>query len=363
MLFLLYCIIIALNVICLLFNRRSKIIQFISFVFLLILMAGNTYNNDYWAYFTEYINGNDIYFEKEYGLRFIFGIGNLFGLSYQTFLFVVFACCLITHCYIARRMNVNLHIYLCAYLIFGFITDTVVLRNFIALTLLSVALYMMYQKKKIKSILFMALAFLFHKTMLFYVPLLFINFKSLNIKKLIKFGATIIIGLCTVAFMFGSRFEFVGEFISTHVLGVESNAYLSTTTNYGFLIYFAVQLISTLSIYIASKLIDNGSINEVERNDVRGFLDFTFILNLYVIISFPLLMMSVAMYRLFRNIFVLNLIALGSVAGSYKNKTITSKYGKLMLVVFTFCLVWRVLYFFELPMGFSQIIENNILFK
>ncbi len=362
MLFAIYCIIIALNAFCLLCNYKSKVVQLLSFTFLLILMAGNTYNNDYWAYSAEYINGNDAYFSTEYGLKAIFWVGNLLGLSYQAFLFVVYACCLATHAFLALKMKANLHVYLCLYLVFGFITDTVVVRNFIALTFLTVALYMLYRRKRIYSFLFMAVAVLFHKTMLFYAPLLLINFRSKLTQKLFRIVAGGVLGICFIAFLAGSRFEFVGEFIATYIMKTDKNHYLSTSTNYGFIAYFGVQLVSTLSIFLASKLIERKTEDEADHQKTRDFLNFCLLLNLYVILSFPLLMMSVAMHRLFRNIFVLNLIALGTVAASYRNKIATRKYGKLLVIILAFCLVWRVLYFFEMPHEFNQILSNNILF-
>lgn len=360
MLLVLYCVLIVINVLCLLLHKSSKLICIISIVFLIILMAGNTYNYDYAGYENVFNGIKDIHFQSEYGLNFLILIGGLFGLSFQEFLFFIFTSCLLLIIYVGKKANADIHFVCTIYLIFGYIADTVVWRNFIAISFLTCALFCIVKKKRFEGFIFMMLALLFHKTMLFYFPLLIINYENLNIKRIAKIGAALVLALCGAAFIIGSRFERLAGLLTNILYDGKTSIYLNTSTRYGFITYFAVHLFTVFTIYQSKKLF---CIYENRDPDTVKLLNFCYIVDLYVIICFPMVMISTVMNRLFRNVMVFNLISLGAVFNNFEKNMVSKRYYRFLSVVLLYAALWRILYVFDIPEAVNQIMTNNLLFN
>lgn len=359
--YLIYFAFLAINAFCVAFHKRSRLIQVLSFIFLVILMGGNTYNNDYAGYENVYNGIQDSHFADEYGIMFLFYLGNLCSLSYQAMFFCILSIATLWLFLHAKKENADIHLVLVMYLAFGFIADTVVIRNYIAIAFFTSALLCLSRNEKKKSLIFMVLSVLFHKTMLFYFPLLFVNSNRAINKKIAKVGAISIVVACSVMFVCGGRFEFIAKVISKVIYGGESSVYIVGGVRYGFLIYFLVQIVTIFTIFYAR--------NTLLRNRLQAspetisLLNLAYVVNCYVVLCFPLLMISVAMHRLFRNIMFFNLITLGVCHNSFESNKVSSRYYKFCLMLLMFALVWRVLYFFEMPVEFEQILNNNIFFK
>lgn len=360
LIYIIYILLLAMNIGCLLVHKPNRYIQVLTFVFLIILMGGNTFNNDYIGYENFYNGINDSHFASEYGLKFVFYLGNLVRLPYQGMLFLILSGALLWNFRVAQKENADIHLVLAMYLTFGFIADTVVVRNFIAITFLTSALICLSKGKRKKSLLFMIMAVLFHKTMLFYFPLLFVNFNRASNRKLAKWGAVSIVVFCFIVFAFGGRFEKIAQIISNIIYGGEGSIYLDGGVNYGFLIYFFVQIISLFTIFYARKML----LKNEQRSTpgVMAMLNTAYIVNCYVVLCFPLLMISVAMHRLFRNVMFFNLICLGATLNTFEYKKVSSRYYMFCAILLGFALAWRILYLFEMPVEFGQIMHNNILF-
>ena len=361
--YLVYGVVLLINLLFLMFNRRSKFIQIATIIFIIILMAGNTENGDYWAYENVYNGVYDPHFEDEYGINFIFSIGNMLKLPYQGILFFIFIACLLLNLSVAKKVEANVHLICVLYLVFGFIADTVVLRNYIALSFLTNALFYLTKKQRIKSFLLMILSLLFHKTMVFYFPLLFLDVEKIYIRRWIKWGTIGVIVLCTCVFIAGGRFESLGMLLSDILYEGNDNIYLDSRTRYGFIPYFMVQITSLIVVQLAKRKLSDNRQKCTEYEFKSALINMCYLVNMYVILSFPLIMISVAMHRLFRNVMFFTVIVLGTVLNSFSKNKISVKYANYLFIVLIYAVVWRVLYFFDIPNDFKWIMENNIFLE
>ncbi len=360
MLYILYIALLLINTICLLSHKSSKMLSLFSIAFIILLMAGNTYNYDYIGYEQAY-NGMYIpHFAKEYGLNFIFHIGNLLGLSYQGALFVIYTGCLLLNLTVAKKTGADIHLVCTLYLAFGFIADTVVMRNYIAISFLTNALFYLTRRERKKGLVFMILGFLFHKTMLFYFPLLLLDFDSLNIRRFAKTGAVFVVVLCAITFVNGGRFERLGIFLTGLLYGGKESIYLNTRSRYGFLLYFAVHIMTIFTVFYAKRMLIKNT--KLDNDASAKLLNVCSIIDLYVVICFPLLMISTTMHRLYRNVMFFNFISLGIVSSSFSKNLVSRDYFRFFFVVGFYAILWRILYIFDIPEALEQIMNNNILF-
>lgn len=362
-----YYIVILLNLVCLLTNKKNKFIQVISFLFIIVLMAGNTWNGDYIGYENYYNGYADPHFQDEYGINLVFAVGNAIGVSYQCVLFFIFLVCLLINSYVAKKMDSNMHVFYGVYLVFGILADTVVMRNYIALTFLTLAIYHMLNNNKKCFLIYLCIAFLFHKTMLFFFPLILINLNNKDMRKIIKYFGTTIVMLCFLVFALGGRFQFLALIIANIMGYGEGNIYLTGTTRYGFLLYFMVHLATIFVIYMSKMTLvkryeRSVSIDErLELENKITVLEKMLTINFYVIAIFPLIMISVQMHRIYRNILIVNICSLGLTSNSFSNNKVSKSYYQYLAWILLFTVIWRVLYIFENPTCYKAIMENNLI--
>ena len=360
MIYILYFSLLITNIACVLVRRNSRVIEAITVICTIVLMGGNDFNLDYIGYKAVYDGVYDPHFDHEYGLKLLYFIGNLFRIPYQGMCFIILGTALCVLLWLAQKENADLHLILALYLIFGFIADTIVIRNFIAIVFLTCALICLSRKKRVIGLLFLLASLLFHKTMLFYFPLLLIRCDNPKIRKIAAWGGASVVAVCMVVFAFGGRFEKIANFVVNIIYGGEDNIYFVGGVRYGFLVYFFVHLVTVFTMFYARKALLANAPQENSR--AAALLDTAYVANCYVILCFPLLMISVAMHRWFRNIMFFNLICLGVTLNSFEPQKISSKYYRFCLILLAFAAAWRILYFFEIPVAFRQILENNILF-
>jgi hypothetical protein len=122
--------------------------------------------------------------------------------------------------------------------------------------------------------------------------------------------------------------------------------YFTTKTHYGFLIYFALFGICLFAIFRTK----NNQIPEYfsEKEELYRWVLY---INCYCIISFPLIMLNNNFYRIYNNIFFLNLFYFASFLDGY-NTTTLQYYSKLGQA---FC----AFYLYRLP--FVQAFDQKFL--
>lgn len=174
--------------------KKSKVVSFLFFLFMWLMMGWNYYNGDYEAYKIRYEFNPAFSFNLinyEWGYNFIMSLFNAKDVSFQIFfvwiafitLFILFLFVLKFSQYPAITLSCFFWIYLPL--------DFVLLRNFIAYIIIFVGFYFMFlEKKKSRTIFFICSLFAttIHISSFFYfIFLLTPHHYKLNIKKVSLF--------------------------------------------------------------------------------------------------------------------------------------------------------------------------------
>ncbi len=154
---------------------KSKAVNFVLVTYIAILVSLNSYNPDYNSYVLIY-NAPEAA-QEEIGFRFLCKIGNLLGLPYDVFhaVIVILAFGLFLHGAkllfksVGSKMN---SFYLASYIVFPMALDVILLRSFLAASIIIYALHFLCQKKSIKYMASIMVASSIHISALFFLLLL-----------------------------------------------------------------------------------------------------------------------------------------------------------------------------------------------
>lgn len=335
-------------------KKQSNFLAVFTLVVICLLMSGAgpeyiSYSDtlDYENYQRAYerINQNNYSVDYEIGFVLLMKIGNLLHLNFFIFRLIVIAVCLtLIYKKVIRRYAYNSNYVLMLYMIFPMIIDSEQWRNFIALTILLIAVRFLENKNAKNNIKFIAMIFLaasFHIVSLLYLFLIFVNSKNKNdLIKIIVLFASIV----TVFIIINhNQVPFLGVMNSLFEDERTLN-YLGARTKLGYLIPIFLQLISIMLVYLSKvivirkneipglKLITNKNLKiHTPLNDVE-VVNLIFWINVIAIIYFPLFTMSIQFYRLIRNFLLLNIIAYS--LASYKLRPgSANKFGFNLLVI------------------------------
>ncbi|MBZ4644424.1 MAG: hypothetical protein JG767_2033 [Deferribacteraceae bacterium] len=325
----LYLFILFINLLFAFRKRQSTLLTIGTLITILLFIsgAGPEYigQNDYINYKIRYDSiGNVSLFESaQVGYTFLMKVGNLLNLDFFAFRMLVTAICLLLlYKTVIKRYAYNSNYILLMYMMYPMIIDSEHFRNFIAMTIFLVAIRFLERnllKDKIKFLVLVLIAFSIHTAFIFYTPLIFVNANDKN--RLVKGIATGTIFLTIVAFLNNNQVPFL-QLILKFFDDEKVIRYLSSRTNFGFLIPVILHLISIILVYWSRKVIIrknfktnimdelNDSINYNQKKRVADieFINLVFWINIIGIVFFPLYMMSTTFYRLARNFLILNFI-------------------------------------------------------
>ncbi len=357
MITILFNVIWLLNLFFLFIKKKSRMVEATSIAISFYIYFYNQSSNDYQRYSWIY-NGN-LKNGVEPGFLLLVNIGNRLGLSQNQFQGFIASIALIVILYVYSRYSNNFHFFFAMYFTYQYFADLDLLRNFIMRAFLTAGIYMLVKRKKIPFVVCVFIAFLFHRTALLYLPLVFFDVDKALSKKIIKSFVTVIITLCIIGFVFGNNWSWIIN-IAAPILGENSQKlsyYFTTKTRLGFLIYFVLYIYNYSTIILSAY---NGDTNisysdgktviiKTAGRDVQGekvriqnnelFLWSKYI-NLYCLLSFPLIMMNENFYRIFNNIYFINLIYYSKVLDSYNSTT--SEYYFRVIQFFVGNLLYRL---------------------
>lgn len=291
-----------LNVLFLFFRKKSKLLTAATFAVLIYIYYNNTGNNDYLPYLAMYKHTER--FSVEPGYILLMKAAQHFSLDFNSFYCIICTACLTIIMAVYRKFSDDFQLFFSVYLIYQYFEDLNVIRNFIIRALIIVAFYYLYKGKKLHFVALTAIGALFHQTAIFYLPLVIYGNKKKFSIRAIKVMAAVVFLLCIVIFITGNNFSWLYNTLSSRLMGNDSKLdyYFTTSTRFGFILYFFLHL---GNIYIMRSSL---SIMNLENEKERSLYELAEFVNLYVISSFPLIMMNINFYRLYNNIFVLNYI-------------------------------------------------------
>lgn len=338
-------------------KKNTEIFSLLLMIFAWVIFWGNLYNPDYVAYSNlYYTNSRLAYSNIENGYIYLVKLGNYLGLSYQMFLMIVtFICYMLIHSTVKRYAS-NFNVVYLMYFIFPFFIDVVQIRNFIMMSILIYSIKYLVDEAPLKYFILILLASTFHNTAFIYLTFLLIN-KDKG-KLLIRAIVSVSFTISMLMLLNSKQIPFINYII---VNGSEKlNIYLETKTNYGFLLYWCLQIISFLIILITKKLYFKYTKELVNNSAKNRYMNLIYWINIIGFLYYPMYLINSSFLRLIRNILILNYIAF-----SITYTTITDKYERNIYIYSVYVYVLILFAFLLWPDRFyiiKVILENNTLF-
>ncbi|WP_284036359.1 EpsG family protein [Neobacillus sp. 114] len=345
--------------------KNSKVLLYVSFLFLLLLFGGNTDNPDRLGYLNNYISlskGKPLY-DFEFGFQLLNKLGLSLGLSYNILQFTIATIGLLLIVNTIKYYRANISFVFILYLIYPFFIDVVQIRNFLAMSFIIYGsrFIISTQKNYLKYTIFVLLASAFHVTSLFY---LFGLLTALKDNK--KTMYTIIIASILSVFFIPIILQILNGFIPSEKITAYFFTETSLFTKCMVLVYF---LTSILLVLISRNIILNS--NNENICDQNNKLSKTLInvidpnailkLNIICLLTLYFVMNNLDFIRLYRNIFVINYllfaVALNSITKNYKYYILL--FSILLFVSASFILL--VLYVPTMNIV-KQVLEDNFFF-
>lgn len=323
----LFYLILGLNIVYVARKKKNKFLTYVSIGMAIYLSYANKSSGDYNSYVNIYNNQLDY---GEFGFGFLADISRSIGFSYNVFQCILCTASLIIILYVFSKFSDNYQLFFALFFISEFFINVNTIRNYVARAFLVLAIYFLLNRKKIKFLISLVFGSLFHVTMVLYLPLIFLDpLKKRDAKKLKNIG--IVIGaLCVLIFLGGNDFTWLYNITSKLLPSMKEklDAYFTTSTRFGFLIYFVLHF-GNLFINYKTKY----HVQTVSDGNVKVDLAYkaSVLLNLYTVLFFPLLMMSTSFCRSLNNIFFINVICYATILDSYEFKS--RKYLKILLVI------------------------------
>lgn len=297
-----------LNIFGYIFNSKFNKVWFsLLFLIMIILMGGNNYNPDIFAYMYNYEFRSE---SSDYGYQFLKNIFIYFGLSYEQFKLCLTIFCFFLINNTVRRFIKYPSLFYLLYFIYPFFIDIVQVRNFFIMSILIYSLpYLItdLKKDKIKFFILTLFASTIQLTAIVYLPLIMIS--KIKRYKYLRFILLTIIIFCT---MIALNKSLLSTF-TLNIIAVLGNFderisnYGFIQTNYGFILLWAIQFTNFLMIYWSKKKCGENKL--LLKHEQNKYIETVYYINLIAFLFLPFYVFQVTFSRFMRNIIPINLIA------------------------------------------------------
>lgn len=327
--------------------QKSKLLNYLYFLFVCLLVCGNYNNGDYLAYERMY---NAVFFEDissfyEVGYKLLMIAGKLHGLTYQEFYsLIIMVPLFIVDRFIIKYSKLP---FLC-FVIFTIVylpLDYVLLRNFISFSIILIGLEQILEKRKhafYKYFCCVIIASTIHVSSLFYLILFWGRNKSrLKIKNILFY--------ILLMFLF---FILVTRSLSQEEVVDRTEEYSASIL--GFLILSFIQIVNLLIVNLFYRY----------KKTISGFYDEKdyLIININILLLFlVILYWSVGIFsRIFRHVSIINMIFFMNILSYYCNRL--SHTRKLLLIIFIVYIIYFISFYTSTLEDtiFSLFLYNNI---
>lgn len=329
---------IFVNVIFSYIKYNGKIFAFLLMFFAWMLYWGNLKNPDYAGYtylYDQMKYGAPIIDSRssEVGYRAVMKLGVLLKLEFSYFIAIITGISyVLIHSTIKEITNEYNYIYV-LYFMFPLMLDIVQIRNFLAMSIFTYSIRFILKGKQqsdIKYILYILLASLFHYSAILYLPFILIGKKE---NKKIAYGVAIFSVFTSVLIIANDRqIPFMKDVVSIFYDGTYILNWFDSKTNWGFLLFWFIQVLSFLLIKYSKTLYymnNNKLIDSVKYDFIRK----VYLINLMAFMFLPFYLLESTFTRLMRNILLLNYTSFAITAKSMKNKNDKLSYN---MIVFTY---------------------------
>lgn len=277
-------------------------------ILLIVLCGGNNNNPDYIAY--QRIFSNEVTIEEGAWLDFLFiQLFRRIGLPYEYYRLTLYTLGLYLLFRATKKMFGNNLLFLILFAIFPMMMDTTQTTNFMCMCFLFYSIYLLNEKESIwPAVIAILLGAGFHFIGYVYLPFIILirreNLFQKQVFRILLIGALIV----SVAFSaFAPVFIHVSLLTTGLFDGRISRYVLNEHTNLGHYYYYMLHCIGMFFVWIANKSISYG--NDLYNEKEIDFCNLVFKINVYMILFFPMLHFSGTVFRLWRNIVILDYAA------------------------------------------------------
>ena len=299
-----------------LFHRKSNLLILITNIFFIIFFVGSRNVIDLEGYMDHYAYGVDNYFVGGQVIFYHFIIvAKAIGLSFEGYRFVLSVVGLAGYYYFVKKLSPLPNLVYAAYMGYLLIMDDVQIRNFVGCGVFCVALAQIYTHERgwrIRYIILVILASLVHSSFWIYLIFLILPKADLSNIKHIK-----IIGLVSLVFSVAILFTrgFLNDYIMLFSFVDEEKLlrYSENATRYGGAVYMVVHVFVTFCIwwlYQRANFHRSKATVTYGLGNIQKVLQISLLLDIISMVLFPAVVFSITFYRLIRNVYLLNAVAL-----------------------------------------------------
>lgn len=338
-------------VLCLagLIKKKSKVLTFFMLLYMWIVFGFNTYSGDFLNYeyvYNSILNGQ-LYFEFEPGITILMIISKTAGLSYINFRMLIGLAYVALTYYTASKYTEYTAYAIALYMIFPFLVYVSVFRAGIAGILVTLAFKYMIDDNAYttrKFVFFILLATLFHYSSALYLGVIIFKKYKPNLT-LIGLVTSICI-LFTILYYSNILYKIANIFIDNYRIlkyfDIQRNA---VDINFKWAIYrFVIVFINIFILYLAKKTWLHFGGGKTDEKHVAKALNLAENLNLYMIITLPLLLLSNVFIRWIYGITFINICVLTLMMEKIdrKRKYYLPRYFSSMIKPQIFFVFWNI---------------------
>lgn len=333
-----YILLCVANLIIGFIGKKSRIVSFLSYFIIILLMSLNTKGPDIGNYLYDYNvtqSGNGIIAENGYNY-FRYFCANIINLDFFAFHLLISIVCFTLIISTVSYLKANENCVIGLYLSYLFFVDTIQIRNFVVEAIFIFAVRYLFVDKRfntIKYLICMLVAFLFHKIALIYLILVVCKFKFKLKNPLMCLY--LIISILAFCFFLVSR-ESLKSLITfgTNLFGLKSS-YNFTETRLSFIPLVALYFAEMFALMLCKR---NRGIR------LNGFENkyFTCVIEMHILlaISLSLLLVNINFYRIVRNISILKYISYAIYINKLPKLSISKSVMVFFIVITT--VIWFV---------------------
>lgn len=281
------------------FGKRSRLLSFITELFIILFVSGKRYYGGFIAYDlqhyeTNYYNQTEI---GEVGYSLLRDFGSFLNLSFTWFYVALTSACIFFIFHAVRKMKGNLHLFAVAYLVYFVLIPIDQLKNLCAFTVFISIVPFLFEpgfKGSGKYLIGIIIASCFHPSYILYALFLFCRIG--NKKSFLKALAGVSALFCVLVALFrlGSK---VSEFVLSKLIVFNSysryDKYFQSSSNYAPIVIVIIYLLCFWLIVYWNK-------HTSRTNCQKGSI----LVSMVAICGcfLPLLIMSMTTYRLVRDV-------------------------------------------------------------
>lgn len=335
-------------------KKRLVIVELLTAFFLLLLMGGNTDCADYGDYEGWY-ESQSYPLVMESGYMAVANLFSTIGLTFVEFRLIYYSFFFTVIVFSLRRLIFNYHLLCFCYLGLFFILDTIQIRNTMAIAFLLLAIAYLAKGQKLKYILFVVIATLFHYSFAIFLSVLFYRKLIWLIDNHARAVYSVSFLLCVVAAV-GYSLNILNMIIAS-AWGESKLQYLSARLLN--LLFILMPISTYLVTRMSRNLIRNSELSEF----VRSYADIVYSIGILFILLLPIVVLSHDFVRVVRDVSI-EVVALVSVIFIYRPDYFVSDtndlvWRKYKLNFISFIIIWMVFQYWQ---GYPEIFNNNIIF-